>query len=98
MPSTPHVDPTAKCAADTIFGETARWWLTPSCRQQCCDCHNLATAARLKQGQQYCGSHDVVAGKIVAGNPATSKFVAENPVTMPAALWRSNIKTLHRYY
>ena len=44
----------------------AMLWLPQSCRQQYCGCHNLAPAARLRQGQQYCGSYDVAAGNIVA--------------------------------
>ena len=58
--------PAAECTAHITFGEAAGLWLPQSCRQHCCGCHNVAPTARLKQGQQYCGSHDLAAGKILA--------------------------------
>ena len=75
--TTSCVRPAAECTAHTTFGEAAGLWLPQSCRQQYRGCHNLAPAARLKQGQPYCGSHDVAAGKILA-----------TTMLLPARLWQ----------
>ena len=75
--TTSCVRPAAECTAHITFGRGSRimattilpaatLWLPQSCCQQYRGCHNLAPAARLKQGQQYCGSHDVADVKIVA--------------------------------
>ena len=89
MQSTTRVRPTAKCAAHITFGEAAGLWLP-----KCCPCSKIkARAAGLWQPkccwQQHLGCH----------NPAVSSIMAEYLAIMllPAGLWRSNIKALHRY-
>ena len=78
MQSTTRVRPTAKCAAHIIFGEAAGLWLPKSCRQQYFGCHNVAPAARLKQGQQDYGNQNVAGSSILAATILLSAVLWQN--------------------